>query len=189
MDADTFWNLIESSKARPGPLSRFRSAEWRIEAEKDRQLRALRRALKKRSLDELIAFDRMLFRVAHIDLNAWDLWAAAYVIMGGCGDDSFEYFRYWVVSRGRHVCEAAARDPDTLADLEIVEPDLTCEFEDFTYAAREVYQAKSGREMPFDESEGASLSAQPRGTQFDQYDPEDLRRRVPRVFQKHWPDE
>ncbi|WP_217498085.1 MULTISPECIES: DUF4240 domain-containing protein [Sphingomonas] len=31
----------------------------------------------------------------------WDLWRAAKVAKGGVSDDGFEYFRTWLISRGR----------------------------------------------------------------------------------------
>jgi hypothetical protein len=45
------------------------------------------------------------------------LWAAAYIIRGGCSDDSWMDFRAALISRGRQVCEAAIMEPDSLADL------------------------------------------------------------------------
>jgi hypothetical protein len=46
-----------------------------------------------------------------------DLWAAIYAIRGGCGDDSFDYFREWLIGRGEAAVLAAVRDPESLADL------------------------------------------------------------------------
>lgn len=63
----------------------------------------------------------------------WDLWQAACLINGGCSDDGFEYFRGWLLTQGRAVFERAVADPDTLADLPVVQRvaadggDLECE--------------------------------------------------------------
>jgi hypothetical protein len=63
----------------------------------------------------------------------WQLWHAAYLINGGCSDDGFEYFRGWLLTQGREVFERAVADPDTLADLPVVQRvaadggDLECE--------------------------------------------------------------
>jgi hypothetical protein len=46
-----------------------------------------------------------------------DLWAAAYLVNGGCSDDGFEYFRRWLVLQGRAVFDAALADPDALAEV------------------------------------------------------------------------
>jgi len=48
------------------------------------------------------------------DLNQWRLWAAGYVIAGGMSDDSFHYFRSWILGKGRDVFEVAMKDPDEL---------------------------------------------------------------------------
>lgn len=50
-----------------------------------------------------------------------DLWAAAFVLMGGCSDDSFMDFRSWLILQGRDAIEAIVRDPDSLADYPFVE--------------------------------------------------------------------
>ncbi len=42
------------------------------------------------------------------------LWAAAYIVMGGCSDDGFEAFRAWLIAQGREVYEAALKSPDSL---------------------------------------------------------------------------
>jgi len=48
------------------------------------------------------------------------LWAAAATIMNGCSDDSFDYFRGWLIAQGEDVYLAALRDPDSLAGVEAV---------------------------------------------------------------------
>ncbi len=47
----------------------------------------------------------------------WELWFAAYLINGGCSDDGFDYFRGWLLTKGRAVWEMALADPDSLAGL------------------------------------------------------------------------
>ena len=46
-----------------------------------------------------------------------DLWGAAYLINGGCSDDGFQYFRWWLILQGRDVYDAALADPDSLAEV------------------------------------------------------------------------
>lgn len=45
-----------------------------------------------------------------------ELWAVAYVVMNGCSDDSFDYFRFWLIARGRTVFLDAMNNPDSLCD-------------------------------------------------------------------------
>ena len=46
----------------------------------------------------------------------WPLWGAAYVINGGCSDDTFSDFRSSLISRGQKAYQRAILDPDSLAD-------------------------------------------------------------------------
>lgn len=87
----------------PMPAERF----WRIIAraaesahDPDTQVNALRTALRELTVEEIISFE-VAFRSHLNKAYTWDLWGAAYVIHGGCSDDGFEYFRRWLVSRGR----------------------------------------------------------------------------------------
>jgi len=48
------------------------------------------------------------------DLNHWRIWGAGYVISGGMGDDSFHYFRSWIIGKGKAVFELALTNPDEL---------------------------------------------------------------------------
>lgn len=70
----------------------------------------------------------------------WLLWAAAYIIEGGCSDDGFMDFRYGLISRGRSVFERALADPDSLADVADDTTDGFIPNEDFGYVAQRVYQ-------------------------------------------------
>jgi tetratricopeptide (TPR) repeat protein len=45
-------------------------------------------------------------------LYRWDLWGTAYLALGGCGDDAFEYLRAWIVGRGAAAWRDAARNPE-----------------------------------------------------------------------------
>ncbi|MFI1094420.1 DUF4240 domain-containing protein [Streptomyces sp. NPDC020917] len=101
MDNDAFWRLIEDS-LRYSPS------------------RSRREAFLAERLAELPADHIVLFQT-HLDIAcgrayAWDLWGAAMRIFGGwCSDDGFEYFRLWLIGRGRTVFERAVAEPDALA--------------------------------------------------------------------------
>ena len=56
-----------------------------------------------------------------------DLWGAAYLVNGGCSDDGFQYFRWWLILQGREVYEAALADPDSLAEVLDGENDVEAE--------------------------------------------------------------
>ena len=42
-----------------------------------------------------------------------DVWALAYLLRGGCSDDSLDAFRGWLILQGRKVFEATLADPDS----------------------------------------------------------------------------
>ena len=169
MDADRFWEIIEQTLI-PGA-----DAETRMEA--------LSAILSQRSLDEIVAFE-VAFRDRINAAYSWDLWGAAYLILGGCSDDGFEYFRRWLVSRGRATYERAIRHPDELAeiDLEPTGPDEVWEFEEFYYVAGDVFEQKGGEGDIRDRS-APELGPfdRPSGKEFEEDDTH-LRERYPRLW-------
>lgn len=77
-----------------------------------------------------------------------ELWCAGYIIQGGCSDDGFEYFRLWVISRGKEVYYNAKTNPDSLInelDDEIDEEER--EFEGLWYVALRAFEIKTGKEL------------------------------------------
>jgi hypothetical protein len=124
---DEFWALIEASRAET------------IEEQEGR----LERLLQGLAPQELPRFQRFLDTMVQ-RAHRWDLWAAAYVIQGGCSDDSFLYFRYWLVAQGQTIYEAALADPDSLLDaIPAGEDDPCLDFEDLGALAVEAWEGKS----------------------------------------------
>src|SRR5215467_3781810 len=108
------------------------------------QAQALRTALHELTLEDVISFE-VAFRRYLNEAYTWDLWGAAYVVHGGCSGDCFEYFRRWLVSRGRDVYESALVNPDSLAQLEVGPgPSGVWEFEQIYYVAKQVFKEKGG---------------------------------------------
>ena len=101
MDNDAFWYLNEESL-------RHSSSRSLREEFLGARLAAL-------APDDIVQFQ------AHLDVACgraytWDLWGAAMRIFGGwCSDDGFEYFRLWLIGRGREVFDGAVAVPDALA--------------------------------------------------------------------------
>jgi hypothetical protein len=65
---------------------------------------------------EIVATQQVLWDVL-AESYRLPLWAAAYLINGGCSDDGFDYFRGWLVMQGESTYQRVLADPDTLADL------------------------------------------------------------------------
>jgi hypothetical protein len=126
------WAIIESTAPKTG-----RGTEEHADA--------VLEALAKLPAAEIVAFDRFLHERLY-DAYRWDLWAVAYIAMGGCGDDAFEYFRLWVVAQGRAYYEAAMKDPVRAADA--VKPGDEPECESLLYAAAEAHESVAGSPLP-----------------------------------------
>ena len=76
----------------------------------------------------------------------WRLWAAAYVIHGGCSDDGFSDFRSTVIMLGRKTFREAMRDPDTLLSAaKATRGDLR--HENFGFPVTTVWQEKTGEDF------------------------------------------
>ncbi|HBO46104.1 MAG TPA: hypothetical protein DD670_19710 [Planctomycetaceae bacterium] len=134
MAESKFWALIDEAREEAGEVG-----ETMVEALRDRL--AELGATRIRAFDA--AFNRAMEESYHNDL-----WAAAYVINGGCSDDGFDYFRGWLIALGREAYANAMRDPQTLKDYIPDDPDWNAELEEILYAAREAYEQKTETEMP-----------------------------------------
>ena len=76
----------------------------------------LERELMKLSEAELFTFKFYWWDYFHAKSYNQALWAVAYTVLGGFSDDGFDYFRFWLVSRGMDVFTAAMQNPDSLAN-------------------------------------------------------------------------
>jgi hypothetical protein len=131
MTQDQFWNLIEQSRV----------ASTECEA----QTEALTAILAKLPVDDIVAFDHTFREHVHRAYR-WDLWAVAYIINGGCGDDGFDYFRCWLIGQGQSYYEEALKSPERAAN-NAVPGDIT-ECEELAYASNYAYEKVTGAEMP-----------------------------------------
>jgi hypothetical protein len=171
MPADQFWQIIERAAG--------------SDHDPDAHMEGLRTALRELSAENIISFE-MAFRRYLNQAYTWDLWGAAYVIHGGCSDDGFEYFRRWLVSRGRGVYETALADPESLAQVKVRPgPDGVWEFEEIYYVAKQIFEEKGGEGDVRDHSEPeAGLGGPgPSGEPFEE-DTEHLARRYPKLWER-----
>ncbi|MEW2287458.1 DUF4240 domain-containing protein [Streptomyces sp. NPDC047841] len=121
MNEQRFWQLIAAARAQARDPDDAGEVAGRATA-----------LLATRPAEEIVAAQQVLW-----DLMAGSyttpLWAAAYVINGGCSDDGFDYFRGWLIAQGREVFDRVVADPDALAEVPVVRAsaadgiDLDCE--------------------------------------------------------------
>ena len=132
MDADRFWQIIEGAKSRT--------------ADGEQQVDLILEQLRTLPAAEIVSFE-VLYDEFRFRAYRWDLWGAAYIMNGGCSDDGFEYFRGWLISRGRAVYERALENPDSLATEFDPERD-DCELESLLYISQRAYEDVTGEPMP-----------------------------------------
>lgn len=130
MDEHAFWSLIQR-------------AHDLAAGDMDEKCEAIKVALSALPKSEAIAFSA-LFDASMDRAYSWPLWAAAYIINGGCGDDSFSDFRASLISRGRSAYEAALANPESLAS-EAFDEDAWF-YEGYQYAVNDGVTASAGCE-------------------------------------------
>ena len=133
-DPARFWQIIATTQGAADP---------------DAKADLLEAVLSQLEPAEIEAFDADYRRFLN-KAYRWDLWGAAYVALGGCSDDEFDYFCDWLISVGQSAYEQGMVDPDGLvAILTALPVEQEPELEDFRYAAGAAYLARTGRDIPW----------------------------------------
>ena len=128
MTLDQFWNLIEKIHvASAGDM--------------DKKCELLDAELRRLPLDEVRSFHAHFYECQD-RAYSWELWAAAYIIGGGCSDDKFSDFRSTLISMGRQTFERALADPQSLADIDY-DADVA-DYEGYQYVPSQVERDLSG---------------------------------------------
>lgn len=170
MDKPKFWKMIDDSRTN-------------AHGDFGLQIELLRKRMRDLPPNEIVSF-QALFSDLLIDSYRWDLWAAAYLINGGCSDDGFHYFRSWLISKGESVYENALSDPESLTKV-ITGEDRKhgCELESFEYVASEVWQEKTGKERGEFPHSRRRQPRSPRGEEWNE-DRTELQRRFPILWKE-----
>lgn len=176
MDAAAFWDIIEAARTSAGHGKPFHEA--------------LADHLANHNEQEVLEYQEN-FDEVHQTLYRWDLWAAAYLIGGGCSDDSFMDFRAGLIAQGRDWYQKAAASPDSLADHPAVAAarhrpwDNPLFYEEVNYAASYAFQRITGDEHAFydalDSRGKPDHSIADMGEDFDFDDDQEMHRRLPRL--------
>lgn len=169
MNEDKFWEIIQR-------------VHDKSSKDMDAKSESIKNEIEKLSDDETrqfsIIFDSMMDKA-----YSWNLWGAAYIINGGCSDDSFTDFRSSLISRGKIAFETALSNPDSLADQEYDE-DLWF-YEGYQYAITDGLEAVLGeipnRVTPYPEI--------PAGDEWSEEELENLYPKLSAMFGEEWGDE
>ncbi|WP_026559748.1 DUF4240 domain-containing protein [Bacillus sp. J37] len=97
MDQKEFWRLIERSR------------------EYDDQAYFLTEVLAKKEVEEVLDFEFLFQKLMNSSYKS-RLWGAAFVLMGGCSDDAFDYFRGWLIGQGEDIFYKVMKDPEFLVE-------------------------------------------------------------------------
>ena len=175
MDEEQFWAIVQTAVDEAGD-------------DEEAYLEVVKRELSKLSLKEMIGFrlrtDKLLY-----DSYTSEMWCAGYLMNGGCSDDGFEYFRLWVISRGRKVYEAAMANPDNLIDYIDDDDEMDFfEFELFWYVALEAFEEAVDAELYdyIDDENFKTCEGNYPNFEFnwEEDDPESMQKLCPRLFEK-----
>ncbi|WP_199826355.1 DUF4240 domain-containing protein [Streptomyces sp. SBT349] len=136
MDETDFWDIIDSTRREAG-------------GDPDVHADALVERLAGLDPEAVTDFARH-FEARFARAGRWDLWGAAWVLLGSAGDDTFENFRCWLIGQGRGLFEGALADPDALAGLlpGDFDPRTEGEAEELGYAAYDAYEQLTGEQLP-----------------------------------------
>lgn len=134
MTEEYFWQLLDRCKEKGD--------------DSEEQMEWLTSQLAKGPVIDILSFDSILkkhFRQSYTS----DLWAAAYIAMGGCSDDCFDYFRAWLLYLGKDSYYEAIEDPEALLPYFglLQEQEEIPQLEEFLMVACEAFEEKTGRDM------------------------------------------
>ncbi|HVG50474.1 MAG TPA: DUF4240 domain-containing protein [Xanthobacteraceae bacterium] len=160
MDEAGFWSIVERVHAASG-------------GNMDRKCELLKQELSKLSKSEAADFAAQFDDKMNRAYD-WSVWGAAYVINGGCSDDSFQDFRASLISRGRSAYERAISAPDSLAGEQFDEESWF--YEGYQYAVTDGVEATAGERPRLD------IPETPAGEEWEE---DDLGTRLPRLVAKH----
>jgi hypothetical protein len=144
-------------------------------------------SLATRPLDEIIGFELAL-RQHIIAADDYGLMAAQKIIDGYVTDDSWLYFRSWLIGQGQAVFTTALHNPDTL--VAVVPSAYECDFESLLYVATAAYERQTGREeddtFPRNValSQGIDYDSMAPPTKGDDWEEEDLPKMLPKLWAK-----
>ncbi|MCB2376465.1 DUF4240 domain-containing protein [Hymenobacter sp. BT635] len=173
MDKKEFWHLLDAAKAEAA-------------GNQERQQQHLVARLTEREPEQIIEFECLL-RQYIIEADDFTVMAAQKIIDGYVSDDSYLYFRCWLVGQGETVFANALRSPDTLADV-VQEPYQ--DFEQLLYVATIAFAERTGQPeedetFPRAQAEARGLDYGPGSvTKGEDWTDNQLPRMLPRLWKK-----
>ena len=172
LDETIFWNIIDKS---------LKNTD-----NQEDQEQFLIREISTLTPHEMIGFRLRTDKLLYDTYNS-EMWCAGYIMNGGCSDDGFEYFRNWIISRGRDVFYKAKENPDNLI-TEVSKDIEFYEFESFWYVALEAFNKKTWKDL-YDYIDNENFNT--KEGQYPQFEftwqennPESMKKICPKLFKK-----
>ena len=129
MDKTEFWKIIDYSIAKSNN-------------EKSEQEKVIIEKLATYSPEEIIEFE-VIFRQLIIDADDFKIMGAQKIIEGYVSDDSYLYFRCWLIGKGEKIYTETLKNPEYLS--ENINQDEESYFEELMYVATNAYKIKTGK--------------------------------------------
>jgi len=174
LDENKYWTIIEKSF--------LSSSDYNIQRTK------LLKELTQLNPKEIIGFDLRTTKLLK-DSYISEMWCAAYIMKGGCSDDAFEYFRCWLISKGKDIYYKASKNPDALSEIE-KKLFFDYELEPFLYMPNEAFMLKTGKEIYDYRDMETFLKVEGYYPQIEfnwqEDNPSSMKKICPKLFQKHW---
>lgn len=180
MTNKVFWELINSSKKHG-----------------EEQIEWLTNELSKKTTSEILEFE-IEFRNKLEQSYTSSLWGAAFVIMGGCSDDGFDYFRGWLIAQGEEVFNKVLKSPEILADNlsedYLEEDEYAPQLEEILSVASDTYTYQKTGEFEYNDViyteflnalEDRGYEIKSAEIEFD-WEEEDLEERYPILWERFW---
>ena len=173
LDETIFWNIVDSS------VKNTKNQE----AQELFLVNEIEKLTPKQMIGFRLRTDKLLY-----DTYNSEMWCAGYIMNGGCSDDGFEYFRNWIISRGKKVYYKAKENPDSLISVFVAGEDYY-DFESFWYVALTAFENKTGKELydyiadDFKTNEGNYPNFE---FTWKEEEPETMKAICPKLFEKMW---
>ncbi|WP_027622425.1 DUF4240 domain-containing protein [Acetivibrio clariflavus] len=175
MNNEMFWEMISNSrKNNKNDSSRF--------------LEILTSEISKLPEEDIFEFEKILIHNLVRSYTS-ELWAAAYIINGGCSDDGFNYFQAWLISQGKVIYENAIKDPQSLANVISEDQAGEVEFEEFLGVCADAYKMKTGKDdfyENFERIKSSEIENYPEIELNWSEDESSLEKMFPKLVQKFW---
>lgn len=174
LDEDLYWSIINKS------LKNTKN--------QDDQEQFLIKEIVKLNPEQIIGFRLRTDKLLYDTYNS-EIWCAGYIMNGGCSDDSFEYFRNWIISRGKETYYNSKQNPDNLID-EVVEGEDYYDFESFWYVALEAFNKKTSKDLydyiDYDNFKTCEGNYPQFEFNWEEENPDSMKKLCPKLFEQFW---